>query len=144
MQVACEELGSRGGTSSLRRRCARRKDFTPRRSTRRASCASMHLIQLLIPVYDNRGASFPASHYATLREELAERFGGLTAYSRAPAQGLWEGKDGEAPAKRDDIIVYEVMADALDRAWWERYRRTLEERFRQDELVIRAQVIERL
>lgn len=118
------------------------------RSTRRAWCVRMHLVQLLIPVYDNHGASFPASHYATLRQELAERFGGLTAYSRAPAQGVWEGdgngKDGEAPAKQDDIIVYEVMVDELDRAWWSRYRRTLEERFRQDELVIRAQTIERL
>jgi hypothetical protein len=102
----------------------------------------MHLVQLLIPLYDNRGAAFPASHYTTLRAELAEEFGGLTAYSRAPAQGLWD--DGDAATKRDDIIVYEVMAEVLDRAWWARYRRMLEERFRQDELVIRAQEFERL
>jgi hypothetical protein len=102
----------------------------------------MHLVQLLIPLYDNDGAAFPASHYELLREELAEQFGGLTAYSRAPAQGLWD--DGDAPAKRDDIIVYEVMAATLDRPWWTRYRRALEERFRQDELVIRSQTIERL
>ena len=82
------------------------------------------------------------AHYARLRDELTERFGGLTAYTRAPAQGLWAA--GDDPPMRDDIIVYEVMVDALDRAWWTAYRRTLEDRFAQDELVIRAQFVERL
>src|SRR5687768_4274806 len=41
--------------------------------------ARMHLIQILLPVYDNDGKSFPASRYADVRRELTERFGGLTA-----------------------------------------------------------------
>jgi len=102
----------------------------------------MYLVQLLLPVYDNAGQPFPASHYATVRGELAGRFGGLTAYTRAPAEGLWHDDGG--PAARDDIVVYEVMVEELDRAWWGRFRADLERRFAQEELVVRAQPIERL
>lgn len=93
-------------------------------------------------MYDNEGRAFPASTYAPLRRELTDRFGGLTAYTRAPAQGIWTDDDG--PAKRDDIVVYEVMADVLDRAWWSDCRGRLEHLFAQEEIVIRAHAIERL
>ena len=42
------------------------------------------------------------------------------------------------------MLVLEVMADELDRDWWGRYRRELEARFRQDEIVVRAQPFEPL
>ena len=102
----------------------------------------MYLVQLLLPLYDNAGHAFPAEHYARVRDELTARFGGLTAYTRAPAQGLWSENDG--PPRRDDIVVYEVMVDVLDRPWWTSYCTRLEERFAQDELVIRSQEVERL
>jgi hypothetical protein len=103
---------------------------------------AIHLVQLLLPLFDNAGRPFPAAHYTAVRDELTERFGGLTAYTRAPAQGLWQEPEG--PPKRDDIVVYEVMTDTLDRDWWREYRRTLERRFAQDELVVRIQEVERL
>src|SRR4051812_50206132 len=103
---------------------------------------SIHLVQLLLPLYDNDGRAFPAAHYAAVRTTLTDRFNGLTAYTRAPAQGLWSESDG--PPKRDDIVVYEVMTDTLDRAWWGEVRRSLERRFAQEELVIRALDGERL
>jgi hypothetical protein len=102
----------------------------------------LYLIQLLLPLYGNDGRVFAATHYAAVREELTDRFGGLTAYSRAPAQGLWSDEAGSP--KRDDIVVYEVMTEHLDREWWRSYRRTLEQRFAQQELVVRSQEIERL
>jgi hypothetical protein len=77
-----------------------------------------------------------------VRQELTDRFGGLTTYARAPALGLWQETDG--PPRRDDIVVYEVMTDVLDRSWWAEYRLDLQRRFEQEELVIRAQGIERL
>lgn len=101
-----------------------------------------HLVQLLLPVADASGRRFPASHYRQVTEELTERFGGLTAYARAPAAGLWEERPGKTT--HDDIVVYEVMVEALDAAWWAGYRKTLEARFAQDELVIRAQEMRRL
>ena len=68
-------------------------------------------------------------------------FGGLTAYSRALAEGLWgSGHNTE----RNDIIVVEVMVEDLERSWWSDYRRTLEQVFRQDEIVVRGQTYERL
>jgi hypothetical protein len=96
----------------------------------------MHLVQLLLPLYDNASAQFPKALYQLVRTELMERFGGLTAYVQAPVSGLWQ--DGENSVVRDDLIIYEVMTDDLDAAWWSRYRATLEQRFRQDQLVIRA------
>jgi hypothetical protein len=97
---------------------------------------------LLLPVSDEKGTHFPAALYGEVSKELTERFGGLTAYARAPAAGLWEERPGKTT--RDDIVVYEVMVDDLDTAWWAQYRKTLEGRFAQDELVIRAQEIRRL
>ena len=113
-----------------------------RESDSGGTAVDSHLVQLLIPLRDNDGNPFPASHYAALREELASRFGGVTAYTRAPAEGTWSA--GDDSRARDDIVVYEVMVDRLDRAAWMAYRRMLEARFAQDELVVRAQRIERL
>lgn len=103
----------------------------------------MHLVQILLPVYDNDGRPFPASRFTDVRAELTERFGGLTAYSRAPAEGLWR-EDDDGAAKRDDIVVYEVMTEELDRDWWARFRGALARRFEQEELVVRAHEVERL
>jgi hypothetical protein len=40
------------------------------------------------------------------------------------------------------MVVFEVMTENLDRQWWNSYRQNLETCFRQDQLLIRAQVIE--
>ena len=102
----------------------------------------MYLIQLLLPLYDNEDQAFPGHLYSEGGDTLVARFDGLTAYTRAPATGLWR-EDG-AHTERDDVVVYEVMAGTLDRRWWADYRATLEARFRQDELVVRAWPIELL
>ena len=73
---------------------------------------------------------------------ITERFGGVTAHHRAPAEGLW--KESGDSTVRDEIVIYEVMTDGLDRTWWAAFQERLRERFRQDELVVRALPIERL
>lgn len=98
--------------------------------------APRFLVQILLPVYDNEGRTLGAELFGGVRAELTERFGGLTAHMRAPAKGLWKTDDGEVT--RDDIVILEVMAEALDPAWWDAYRRTLEHRFRQELIVVRA------
>lgn len=103
----------------------------------------MHLVQLLLPLYSGDGERLPQELFGAVRTELVNRFGGLTAYTRAPAKGLWVEEEGE-PATPDDIVVYEVMVERLDRAWWAKYRQGLEQRFRQQEMVVRAQAVERL
>ncbi|ACA18158.1 conserved hypothetical protein [Methylobacterium sp. 4-46] len=99
---------------------------------------SATLVQILLPLSDNEGRPFPGSAYAGVRDELAGTFGGVTAYSRGPAEGVWQDGKGRS---HDDIVVFEVMCDDLDPAWWARYRRELEARFRQDSIVVRAQAI---
>jgi hypothetical protein len=101
----------------------------------------MHLVELLLPLRDRDGAPFPAAQFERLTRELTEAFGGVTAFTRSPAKGRW--KDG-GKTESDDIIVIEVMAEGIDRAWWAELRQRLERMFRQDEIVIRAQTIERL
>ena len=101
-----------------------------------------YLIQLLVPVFDNDGQPFARELFAATRRELMDRFGGLTAYERAPAKGFWQEEDGAVV--RDDVLMFEVMTDAIEREWWAGYRRTLEKRFRQDEIVARAIRVERL
>lgn len=94
------------------------------------------LIQILLPLYDNDGVPFGDEVFGPTRRELVEKFGGLTVYQRAPARGLW--KDDTGDVARDDVVVFEVMAEGLDHAWWQAYRRELERRFRQDVIVVRA------
>ncbi len=103
----------------------------------------MYLVQILLPLRANDGSPFPAAHYRTVRDELTERFGGMTAYTRAPAEGRWKDADDEG-VTRDEIVIFEVMTDALDRAWWRQYRAELEGRFAQDALVVRATALEML
>ena len=102
----------------------------------------MFLVQVLLPLYDNSGRKFPQDEFGAVRRELTERFGGATAYTRAPAEGTWEGADGRV--HHDDVIVVEVMTETLDRPWWSRYRKELSDRFRQEELVVRATSLESL
>ena len=96
----------------------------------------MHLVQLLLPLVAEHAVFDEVMH------ELTERYGGVTAYTRAPAAGRW--KNPSASTERDDIVVIEVMVEALDKRWWARYRKTLEKRLRQKELVVRAHRIEAL
>jgi len=96
----------------------------------------MNLIQLLLPLCDNDGHPFPQATYLRVRDELTERFGGITTYVRSPAEGLW--KEGRSSAVKDEIVIYEVMAKELDRGWWETFREKLEGLFRQESVVVRT------
>src|SRR4051812_25417848 len=100
----------------------------------------MHLIRVLLPLFDNAGRPLPRELFRAVAAELTDRFGGLTAYTRAPAEGLWK-EDADTTA-RDDVVLFEVMADALDRPWWRTYRADLEKCFRQEQVLIRAQAVE--
>jgi hypothetical protein len=102
----------------------------------------MHLIQLLLPLYDNHGKPFGQASFDQVRNELSDQFGGVTAWRRSPAEGVWQKEDGGT--SRDEIVIFEVMVDFLDRNWWRDYRLELQRRFRQEQLIVRAQQIDPL
>ena len=94
----------------------------------------MHLIQILLPRSDNDGRAFSREDFDRVKEELASRFKGVTAYLQAPAEGLWrQGKETDY----DDIVVFEVMTEELKLPEWRNRRAELERRFRQDIVIIR-------
>lgn len=97
----------------------------------------MFLVEILVPANGGEG------ELTRLRDELTERFGGVTIFSRSPAVGLWKETSSSTP-ERDEIIVFEVMTGDLKRDWWRGYRETLESRFGEDLIVMRATVIETL
>ena len=94
------------------------------------------LLQLLLPLYDNNHQPFSSGQFARVRRELTDRCGGVTAYTRSPAEGFWE--DAEGHTRRDDVIIVEVMVEEIERAWWQAYGKELAGRFGQEEMVIRA------
>ena len=101
-----------------------------------------HLVQILLPLRFCNGSDVPAALFAEVRDELTQRFGGVTAYSRSPATGVWKRTDAEV--EREQVIMVEVVVDDFDRAWWTRYRDALARRFDQEEIHARAVAIERI
>ena len=102
----------------------------------------MYLVQLLLPIHDNTRRLFPRESFDEVRRELAERFGGVTAHVRSPAEGAWQNAAGKS--FNDDVIIVEVMCDTLDRSFWSEYRKELAQRFAQEEVVVRAMPFESL
>jgi hypothetical protein len=42
----------------------------------------------------------------------------------------------------DDVVIFEVMVDRIEREFWRLYRLELQETFKQDLIVMRSQKIE--
>ena len=102
----------------------------------------MVLVQVLLPTRDNEERPIDAALFAAVRATLAERFGGVTAYHRSPARGLWKRPDGAVDG--DEVMMVEVEADTLDREWWAGYRRQLERDFKQETVLVRAIAVEKI
>ena len=103
---------------------------------------NQHLVQILLPTHRGDGTPVASEEFARVRGELTERFGGVTAYSRSPAIGLWKRDDEDV--ERDLVIMIEVVVDVFDRDWWAGYREQLETRFGQEEVLARAMAMERI
>jgi len=94
------------------------------------------LVQLLLPLADKEGRVFPDHILEGVKQRLVERFGGVTAYTRSPAEGVWAPRPNKC--EKDDVVIVEVMAPELDEAWWSGFQRELERALGQDEIVVRA------
>ena len=94
-----------------------------------------HLEQNLLPTRTGNGEPVAQARFEELLQELTDKFGSaMTSVVRAPGQGLW---DSGGDVVRDNIAVIEVMTDEND-------RRQLERELAQQEIVIRAQQVNRL
>jgi len=95
----------------------------------------LDLVELFLPIDRGDGTEVAVDDLVRILVELTNRFGGATAFTRAPAAGLWQqGRSIE----HDRIVIMEVMIESLDREWWAQYRRSLELEFRQERILIRA------
>jgi hypothetical protein len=99
-----------------------------------------HVVEIFLPLKTKEGRPQPRELFAQVRDELVGRFGGLTAFTRSPAEGLWEPRPGER--EKDEVVIFEVLADRIDRDRWHDYRLRLQERFGQDEILIRAHPVD--
>lgn len=106
-----------------------------------ANRSVMHLIQILLPLYDGRGRKISRTRFSDVLRSLTERFGGVTAYVNAPAEGQWKVR---GKTDRDQIIIIEVMTDTRQARWWTQFRKGLETSFLQDKVIIRALECKRL
>lgn len=95
----------------------------------------MQIVEVLLPLDTGSGIPIEPEVIEGIVGGLADRFGGATAFTRAPADGLW--KQGTT-MQRDRILIIEVMVSELDAEWWRHYREKLEREFEQDEVLIRV------
>jgi hypothetical protein len=100
------------------------------------------LIQMLLPTKRADGAAFGDDVLGQTRDELIERFGGLTAYMRSPAAGAWTSPEGRV--EEDSVVMIEVIADTFNVAWWRPYADKLKQRFAQESIHVRACQVETL
>lgn len=102
----------------------------------------MHLLQIFLPLYDNNKQAFDSATYDELRTRLKDQFGGVTFYRNAPVEGLW--KDEAGKTNYDELLIAEVMISDLDKDWWQQFKQRLEQKFKQEEILIRSIVFEKL
>jgi hypothetical protein len=102
----------------------------------------VYLIQILLPLYDNNKQYLSRKLYDDIRNQLKDKFGGVTFYRHSPAEGLWKDEGGET--NYDEVIIAEVMTDKLEKDWWQQYKDNLEKFFKQDEVVIRVSEFQKL
>ena len=100
-----------------------------------------YLIQVLLPLYSGTGRPISSRLLKRTAHELTEKFGGLTAHTRAPVEGVWK-KAGRRV--KDDLLIYEVLSERLDRRWWKTYRARLEQAFKQDKVQITVYTVQQL
>lgn len=99
----------------------------------------MKIIEIYLPMNANDGTPVAPALFDQIERQLTEKFGGVTAHRRAPAQGRWKSAD---QTQVDQVAIFEVIVDAPDKEWWAHYRSELEARLFQEKILITARDIE--
>lgn len=95
----------------------------------------MNVIELFLPLDKGSGVSVEVERIEAIVKGLADRFGGVTAYTREPAEGMWRRP---TTIERDRILVVEIVVREVDDTWWRDYRSRLEEELEQDQIMVRV------
>ena len=102
----------------------------------------MYQIELYLPLYNNDKKAFPTSHYESVKQNLSDKFGGITMYSRTPVIGLW--KESQESIVKDDLVIYEIISEKLDESFWQEYKFMLQSLFQQEAIIIKSSKIKLL
>jgi len=95
-----------------------------------------YIVQVFIPLEEDGQPGAQKHDLAVVEREMVEKFGGVTAFIHHPAIGIW--KDPPGKTVKDKVVIFEVMTATVDRSWWNDYKRMLQSRLRQEEILIRA------
>lgn len=99
----------------------------------------MKSVEIYLPLNFNDGTPVPQTALVEVEKRLTAAFGGVTAHKRAPAEGRWQN---EGRTQSDEIAIFEVVLDRIDRGWWRDLRVELEQRLAQEKILIVARDIE--
>lgn len=97
--------------------------------------AIVFVVELFLPLETSAGKPVSPVTFERIKSELTDRFGGVTAFLRAPADGAW--KPAEGSVVHDQVVIFEVMVSDVDTAWWHRYRKSLEFELEQERILAR-------
>jgi hypothetical protein len=67
----------------------------------------MHVVQVLLPIFDKDGRAFEQTLYLNVKTVFTEKFGDVMAYVGSPAEEAWQGPSGTK--RHDQIVIFEVM-----------------------------------
>lgn len=101
----------------------------------------MNVIEVFLPLDRGNGMPVEGEQIEAIVKGLADRFGGATAFTREPADGLWKRS---STIEHDRIIIVELMVNDVDETWWKNYRARLQKEFEQDEILIRVTACSRI
>ncbi len=90
-------------------------------------------LEFVLPENTSKGQPFPEKLFKELNDELLAKFGGLTVYKRTPALGFW--RQAKTTISQN-VRVYELMLPELDETYWSTLKKTLENKFKQTEVLI--------
>ncbi len=85
--------------------------------------------EIYLPLKFNDGRAVPGELFTQVRDELLEKYGGLTLLPPdSPVEGWWKS---EGVLYKDDIVIYKVTTDDDEDLFFIQYQKELAHRFDQ-------------